>query len=265
MRQPVAFMSASEARALWAYDPGTGRILSRDSGLPADDAMLDGYRLVRHGRISIRAHRLAWVLAHGEWPTELVDHINGDRADNRLANLRDVSHRVNQQNQKHHRATGTHRQTGGTQEENGGTKDRDTSRARARPFGDAALCPCVPAGTQMRDATTGTRDATPPGIASRSLGAVAEKTRAHAAKLATDPRFAGWLGLMAQDDPAPYPAAIARRQERDELRRLCCLRTIAMAERGCTVDAVALEDARDFVATHPPLGRPLGTGNPDGA
>ena len=43
------------------------------------------------------AHRLAWFYAHGFWPTEL-DHINRNRADNRLRNLREVSRSENQNN-----------------------------------------------------------------------------------------------------------------------------------------------------------------------
>lgn len=44
------------------------------------------------------AHRLAWLYVHGRWPDGLIDHKNGDRADNRFDNLRDVAHRVNMQN-----------------------------------------------------------------------------------------------------------------------------------------------------------------------
>jgi hypothetical protein len=46
------------------------------------------------------AHRLAWLYVHGEWPKYSIDHINGDRLDNRIANLRDVPAYVNNQNQR---------------------------------------------------------------------------------------------------------------------------------------------------------------------
>lgn len=44
-------------------------------------------------------HRLAWYYVYGEVPDE-VDHINGDRTDNRIANLRDVSRKENCKNAK---------------------------------------------------------------------------------------------------------------------------------------------------------------------
>ncbi|MGJ8477269.1 HNH endonuclease signature motif containing protein [Sphingobium yanoikuyae] len=49
--------------------------------------------------VTISAHRAAWAVHHGEWPSGEVDHINGIRSDNRLANLRDVSTAQNRKNQ----------------------------------------------------------------------------------------------------------------------------------------------------------------------
>jgi len=48
-------------------------------------------------------HRLAWYLATGNHPKEQIDHINGDRADNRLINLREASHGENNRNRGAHK------------------------------------------------------------------------------------------------------------------------------------------------------------------
>lgn len=57
----------------------------------------------RHGTIygrQYRAHRVAWVLAHGDVEIEDIDHINGIRTDNRIVNLRAVSRAENLRNQR---------------------------------------------------------------------------------------------------------------------------------------------------------------------
>lgn len=51
------------------------------------------------GRI-YKAHRVAWAIKTGEWPKGDIDHFNGIKSDNRFFNLRDVSHSLNQQNQR---------------------------------------------------------------------------------------------------------------------------------------------------------------------
>ena len=59
-----------------------------------------GYKHGRFCSVTVRSHRVAWALHYGEWPAEQIDHINGVRDDNRIANLRAVSNQENQKNAK---------------------------------------------------------------------------------------------------------------------------------------------------------------------
>jgi hypothetical protein len=57
-----------------------------------------GYRQIKlDGRLYL-AHRLAWLYVHGRWPSDMLDHIDRDRTNNRLSNLRESDRFLNRQN-----------------------------------------------------------------------------------------------------------------------------------------------------------------------
>lgn len=90
-------------RELLAYDPLVGVLTWRTkrSGVSRKQAgslKPSGYIVVQVDRKMLRAHRIAWALTKGEWPEQEIDHRNGDRSDNRWANLREATHAENAQN-----------------------------------------------------------------------------------------------------------------------------------------------------------------------
>ncbi len=73
---------------------------ARFSGNIAGGKTDQGYHQIVINAHNYRAHRLAWLYVHGEWPKDQIDHINRIRKDNRIVNLRTVEHKENSKNQK---------------------------------------------------------------------------------------------------------------------------------------------------------------------
>lgn len=77
----------------YTYCSSSGNILK--------DGEKANYRLHSKGYLTVGgylAHRLAWYLYYLEWPSGQIDHINQDKKDNRICNLRVVSNKENHKN-----------------------------------------------------------------------------------------------------------------------------------------------------------------------
>ena len=96
---PDDITNAQTAREHFDYHPDGYLIWKKSyrnavTGKRAGTVDLQGYVGIMFRGRRIRAHRLIFLWHHGYWP-ELVDHINRDRSDNRIENLRETSHHGN--------------------------------------------------------------------------------------------------------------------------------------------------------------------------
>lgn len=104
-------ITQQELQDLLDYNPATGEFrwkIQRGRAIKAGDAAgciqkSTGYWQISSSGKTYQAHRLAWLYVYGQWPKGMVDHIDGKKTNNAIANLRDVSHRQNQQNRHYHR------------------------------------------------------------------------------------------------------------------------------------------------------------------
>ena len=83
------------------YNPHTG-VITRNDRRNSDGSLdKDGYLILKIKTKQFKAHRIAWFLYHGKMPAMEIDHINRDRSDNRICNLRISDRELNINNIKH--------------------------------------------------------------------------------------------------------------------------------------------------------------------
>lgn len=108
-------LTQAQIRQMFDYDPISGLMTRKIStgsrgrdGAKVGTLVGAGYLKVSINYENFLVHRLVWLHVHGVWPTEDIDHINGVKTDNRLANLRLVTKSQNQHNirQRHNNTSG---------------------------------------------------------------------------------------------------------------------------------------------------------------
>lgn len=104
-------LSVEQIRSALEYNSDTGELIFKPRGNAMFNTKyagrkafnsLDAYGY-RQGNLlgkMYKAHRVIWAFHYGEWPNGEIDHINGDRADNRIANLRVVTASENRRNMR---------------------------------------------------------------------------------------------------------------------------------------------------------------------
>lgn len=95
---PNPLPEKQELESLFIYDPETGVLSWRHGGKEAGGIQGGYYRLTLNG-VHYLAHRVIWKIVNGSDPIQ-IDHVDGNRTNNRIENLRDVSHQVNAKNRK---------------------------------------------------------------------------------------------------------------------------------------------------------------------
>lgn len=105
-------ISVERVRELLHYCPITGEFLWKSYRNPqaiegqraGHISNTGGYLVIGIDNKVMQAHRLAWLHYFGAWPTEQIDHINHNKLDNRISNLREVSQRQNLHNKSKSKA-----------------------------------------------------------------------------------------------------------------------------------------------------------------
>jgi len=99
-------LTSEQVRDFFSYDHETGVLKWKNcraayrNGDVVGYAGRDGHLVVHLLGKHYYVHRIVWLYHYGTWPVDLIDHINRDPSDNRIANLREASHQLNSINKR---------------------------------------------------------------------------------------------------------------------------------------------------------------------
>ena len=94
----MAYPTQKYLQENYTYDAESGILYRKrktTQDTPAGTTWTTGYVVTKIKGTFYKVHRLIWILLYGDNPPTIIDHINGDKSDNRLCNLRACEHSQN--------------------------------------------------------------------------------------------------------------------------------------------------------------------------
>lgn len=150
----VLHLDPSTGKFTWKSKPARNIVVGSEAG---NIRPYDGYIVIKYQSTPYYAHRLAFAFANGRWPEADIDHINGDRQDNRPSNLREcINGLSNNQNRKETDCSGVFFDS-----------RRGTYNARIYHNGKLVHLGCYKSSEEARDAYVEYKSAHHPGYGGR--------------------------------------------------------------------------------------------------